>query len=349
MVSPPPEAQLYLGQTLAGRYSVDEYLAAGGFGFVFKAHDASRAADVALKVLKPGCSADAVLEFEGERDVLNLLRNASNVVTLLDHGTATVPVTVMGTGARVDLDVQYLVLELAAGCLAELLAYRNRLDWSERLALFRGVVRGMNQVHLAEVFHRDLKSENVLLMMSKRQATSNIADFGRSRHMPTPARFSVDEYLTGRGDFRFAPPEFLWRQGNDNEACWRRVDLYHLGSLLYELATGQGITMLALGSPMPILVRNLPKDVVVLKSEFAAAIPALRAAFDSAIDLFAQEVPPSMRFEAVRLVRQLCSPDPRGREPANRLDRKGSGLEWVIRRTDILSLQLSTQSRAGTK
>ena len=111
------------------------------------------------------------------------------------------------------------VLVLASGDVCELTAdpdLLNKLDWSERLWLLRGAVKGVHQMHLRNVAHRDLKSANCLLVVQGSRSEVRVADLGRAKdftHAPTLAPF---DYLRGRGDFRFAAPEYLWMQGGSD-------------------------------------------------------------------------------------------------------------------------------------
>jgi serine/threonine protein kinase len=347
------EAQLYAGQILNGRFRVRDLLAVGGFGLVFEGDDLSNGSSVALKILQQNPPADDQLEFQSEGEFLALLRNASNVLTLIHAGQDEITVLVQATNVAVPLRVHYMALELADACLAELLVRRTEIDWPTRLRLYRGVAKGVHQMHLQRMVHRDLKSENVLVISPTRsQPEAVVADLGRSRLTTQPARFRGDDYLGGRGDFRFAPPELLWLQGHDSPTCWRRIDLYLLGSLFFEVVTGQGITTLMLGDGLALVRRVATLPPTARAEEFRALIPELRARLDGPIVLLANELPKSIRHEGVRLVKQLCDPEPSVRDPRPRT-RTGSGwgLEWVLRRVDILQLQMSTaqHSRAGRR
>ena len=343
---PPPEALLFLGEVMDGRFEVQDFIAPGGFGFVFEALDRQRGQQVAVKILQLGVSASAALEFEGEVEILELMNGASSVVSSFGSGAHQLVIST-AAGVTATVATQYVALELAEACLVELVVHRNRLTWEERLKLFRGVVRGVHQMHLQKIVHRDLKSENVLLFPIKGGAEAKVSDFGRSRILTRKPRFSADDYLHGRGDLRFAPPELLWLQGVDNEHFWRRIDLYQLGSILFELGTGQGITSLAVGNPAVVLGNVIAMKPVERARHFAASLPALRTRFDFAYSVFSQEVPATIRYEALRLLGQLCDPDPVKREP-RRLPGSGSGatdLQWIIRRVDILLLLLAAPVR----
>lgn len=338
MSTPPPEAGLYLGQKL-GDWNIIDFLAPGGFALVFSAQSSSNGKQAAVKILSQSASPEDHQEFASEGDMLNLLLNASSVVDVLDVGAEPIIVKVLTTGVSVPITARFIVLELASGCLEELLVNRAQLAWSERLAMYRGVVRGVHQMHLNEVVHRDLKSSNCLLFVDNQQVASKVSDLGRSRNLRQGARFPAVAYAVGRGDLRFAAPELLWHQGSDNPDVWKRADLYGLGSLLFEIATGQGITGVALGSGVATARALASMPAHVRASQYASQIGDLRARYAIAHDMFANELPASIRNQAVALLRQLCDPDPQLRLPTIAPGRRKSvndGLEWLIRRIDIL-------------
>jgi hypothetical protein len=128
-------------------------------------------------------------------------------------------------------------------------------------------------------------------------------------------------------------------QGVDKAVVWQLVDLYGLGSILYELATGQGITAIALGSGLDRIaeVKNLPPRT--RKARYESQTSDLRLRYEDAFDKFQAEMPRNIANYATQLVRQLCDPDPARRLPkiVGRPVRVQDGLDWLIRRVDILA------------
>jgi serine/threonine protein kinase len=348
MASPtPPEAALFLNQTLGGRYKVTAYLNRGGFSLLFRGVDTTSGLDIAIKVLHPGATPDNHLEFEGEATLLRQLKGCSHVVDLHDDGRDHVQVQVLATRAVVPIPVRYQILELAEGDLSDVVANRASISWSERIMLFRNMALGVHQMHLGKVVHRDIKSENGLLFPGPgKSMVLKVADLGRSRDVTLPPRFSPDQYEHGRGDLRFAPPEALWLQVVDAAPSWRRADLYLLGSVLYELATGQGITALALGNPMAVIMSKAQLGVPQRAADYRGRVNELRGKYQTAFDLFANEVPREIEWEARQLLEQLCDPDPSRRGPRFRADlARTDGLEWVLRRSDIILAILRQASK----
>ena len=259
---------------------------------------------------------------------------------------------VAAANVLVEVPISYIVLELADACLADLLADRHLLAWEERLLLLRHVVKGVHQMHLQGIVHRDLKSENALVFAIPREGfTTKIADLGRSRDLNQPVRFVAQDYLIGRGDWRFAPPEFLWWLGADDPTSFRQADLYLLGSVLFELGTGQGVTSMAFGDVLAVLNATAVLDPAVRAREYRARLSEIRARYAPPFRLFADEIHLVLRYEAVGLLRQLCDPDPARRETRFRADRANGtwGLEWILRRIDILRKLAHMNKRAADR
>jgi serine/threonine protein kinase len=339
--------ELLLGSQL-GPYTPTEHIASGGFSMVFEAIDNRTGAAVALKVLNPGAGPDPTLEFRRERELLAQLRKSSSVVTLLDSSTAQI--TLEASGVKVNLPVTYHVLELASGCLEELVMERDKISLQERFRLWRGVIKGVHQMHLKGIAHRDLKTSNCLLFVGSSRSTTvpKVSDLGRSCHMGQPAMHQPADYLTGRGDFRFAPPEFLFLQGEDTPRAHKCADLYGLGSLLCEVVTGQGITSLALGFG-PEIVED---SIKLARVNRRVDLSALRSRYLPAYRLFEESIPGQIRQPSLRLLKQLCDPVPEMRLPIIRSGKRQvveEDLAWLLRRADILLKTLKQSEMMATR
>lgn len=332
-------ADAYLTQTLAGRYRLIRHLADGNFSHVFSAIDQRSSALVAVKMLQPSAAVhpESTVEFKHEGELLERLARSSNVVSLLESGNSQITVEI--NGQSVPLSVSFHAMELADGALSELLPLYGELDWRRRLQIFRDVALGTHQMHLERIMHRDLKASNVVLFDTEAaRVVAKVSDLGRSRDLRQPPRFDVDVYAAGRGDMSHAPPEHLWHLGLSNDIGLRRADIYLAGSVLFELGTGVGITSLTFTdwfAHSRAAATMSPQD---RETAFGAAGRLMADAHENALGTLADESPKAIRHLVVDLVRQMCHPDPARRERRFRVERRNPawGLQWVIRRVDII-------------
>lgn len=342
---------VFVGLTIGNRYRIEELVGHGYFSFVFKAFDQQDQVPVAVKVLRLGhaSSTEAVLEFDTEGRLLRSLRGKSNIVDLRSSGTSALPVSIQGASAVVS--VRFHAMELADLALGDLLAYRDQVSWPDKLSVYRDVVSGLHQMHTSRVAHRDLKADNVLLfMVGNRRVAAKVSDLGRSRDLHDGARLDPSAYEWGRGDRFHAPPEHFLGLGRSSEDDFKYADLYLVGSVLCEIVSGQQMNSLVPSSG-------------AASQAFLAALPAEREAmfgtwtsravldYSSAISLISGDIPAAIRHQVVELLTQLCHPVPRMRATRQRREQNLSawGLEWVLRRVDIIIRRLMADGSASSK
>ncbi|HEU5179370.1 MAG TPA: protein kinase [Candidatus Polarisedimenticolia bacterium] len=216
-----------------GPYEIVGPLGAGGMGEVYRARDTRLGREVAVKVLPQSLtdSAEVRARFEREARTISSL-NHPHICTLHDVGR--------------EGDVDYLVMELVEGeTLADRLE-RGPLPMPEVLRLGRQISDALDRAHRAGVVHRDLKPGNVMLTRSGAKLmdfglarTANAAGGGDRATMTAFTRSpTVAQPLTAQGSilgtFQYMSPEQM--EGKEADA---RSDLWALGCLLYESATGR--------------------------------------------------------------------------------------------------------------
>jgi serine/threonine protein kinase len=202
------------GLRIAGYADLVE-LGRGGFAVVYRARRVAFGQDVAIKVLdRAQVDGRGVERLARERQVLGLLAQHPNVVTLYDAGT-----TEDGAG--------YLVMEyLPGGTLAERLARRGPLPVQDVVDIAVRLCGALATAHRVGVLHRDIKPDNVLV---SRFGEPVLADFGLAR-----VRGGM-RTRTGivTATLSHAPPEVL-----DGHPPTARSDLYSLASTAFTLLTG---------------------------------------------------------------------------------------------------------------
>ena len=217
-----------------GPYEVVGPVGQGGMGEVYRARDTRLDRDVAIKVLPPLLAGDPqfLARFQREAKSISAL-NHPHICGLYDIGQEAV-------GAET---LHYLVLEMIEGeSLAQRLA-RGSLSLDEVLRWGGEIASALDAAHSRGIVHRDLKPGNVMVT----KAGTKLVDFGLAKGgdrgvvsgasqletMATPTQ-PLTEHGTILGTFQYMSPEQL--EGANADA---RADIFALGALLYEMATGK--------------------------------------------------------------------------------------------------------------
>ncbi|MFJ8659923.1 tetratricopeptide repeat protein [Streptomyces sp. NPDC093795] len=211
---------------IQGRYRLHEVIGRGGMGEVWRATDEALGRGVAVKCLKPlGPQQDPqVLTVVRER-----FRREARVAAALQHRGITV---VHDFGE--DDGVLFLVMELLEGRnLSQLLAAnaQHPLPVPDVVEIADQVADALAYTHGHGIVHRDLKPANIMRL---RDGTVKICDFGIAR---LGADMGFTSRLTGTG-IAMGTPHYMSPEQIGGGEIDHRSDLYSLGCVLYELATG---------------------------------------------------------------------------------------------------------------
>jgi eukaryotic-like serine/threonine-protein kinase len=204
-----------VGETIAGRYEVEELVGHGGMSSVYKARDALLERHVALKILHEQYSNDEdfVERFKREARSVAQLQHP-NIVTVIDRGEED--------------GRQYIVFEYIDGeNLKERVVRNGRLEVREALEIAVEVARGLAFAHEQGLVHRDVKPQNILLNGDGR---AKVTDFGIARTVDVDGMTQTGTVL---GTSNYIAPEQASGQRVDGQS-----DVYALGAVLYELLAG---------------------------------------------------------------------------------------------------------------
>jgi len=236
--------------TRLGPYEIVAPLGAGGMGEVYRARDPRLGREIALKILLEDVTADAdrLRRFEREARAASAL-NHPHIVTIHDIG---------GSGST-----SYIAMELVSGSTLREAFPGEPLSARRLLEIGVQIADGLAKAHEAGIVHRDLKPENIMVSAD---GYVKILDFGLAKLVETSSE-EVSELPTRTrpgmvmGTVGYMSPE----QAGGRPADFRS-DQFSLGSILYELATGQRafrrgtsaetLTAIIREEPEPIAQRN---------------------------------------------------------------------------------------------
>ena len=244
-----------------GAYEVIAPLGAGGMGEVYRARDTRLGREVALKVLPESLASDRdrLSRFEQEARSASAL-NHPNIVTIHEIGR--------------EGDVPFIAMELVDGKTLRELVVSGPMPVKRILGIAAQIAEGMAKAHGAGIVHRDLKPENV--MVSK-DGFVKLLDFGLAKltepesgeasAMPTLAHPETRPG-TVMGTVGYMSPEQA-----SGEPLDFRSDQFSVGSMLYEMATGQrAFGRKTAAETMSAIIRDEPEPVARLRPDFPVAV-----------------------------------------------------------------------------
>jgi serine/threonine protein kinase len=190
-------------------------------GVVYRAHDEKLDRDVAVKVLPTGVLGDPQARKRFRREALALSRvNHQNIETTHDFDTRD--------------DVDFLVTEFVAGETLARRLERGPIVEDECRALGIQIAQALQAAHAQGLVHRDLKPENIMVSAA---GHVKLLDFGLAKLLwRTDTIGSAGASETGQalGTLAYMAPEQLAGSAVDH-----RADLFSLGVVLFEMATGR--------------------------------------------------------------------------------------------------------------
>ncbi|MET8092455.1 protein kinase [Micromonospora sp. NPDC005220] len=240
---------------LSGRYRLDERVATGGMGDVWRASDLILGRQVAVKVLLPALVSDPdfIARFRAEARIMAALRHPG-IVQVFDCGADDLP-----DGSRAD----YLVMEFVAGePLSKRIEAAGRLDVTEAMSIVAQAAAALNAAHRGGIVHRDVKPSNLLV---QEDGTVVLVDFGVARSTDITSITSTNAVP---GTALYMAPE---------QAAGRPVsgatDIYALGAVTYCCLTGS--PPFTGDNPLQVAVRHLDDEPPELPHEIPEAVRAL--------------------------------------------------------------------------
>jgi serine/threonine-protein kinase len=248
---------------LDGRYELQERIAAGGMGEVWRGTDQLLGRPIAIKLLHSNHAGDE--QFRAR------FRAEARFASSLSHpGIARV----FDYGENSPLGGPYMVMELVNGePLSAILERLGRLPPEAVLDIVSQAARALDVAHNAGIVHRDIKPGNLLIMAD---GTTKITDFGIAK-----ARSELEANLTATG-IVMGTAMYVSPEQATGSSLTGSSDIYSLGVVAYECLAGRppfiaeqplAIAIMHKHDPVPPLPSDIPRPVENLVMSMLAKAP----------------------------------------------------------------------------
>jgi len=249
-----------IGKILAGKYRIEERLSGGGMGTVYRGTHVLMDKTVAIKVLRPSLAAD-------EKIVARFSREA-RAASRISHPNA-LSVTDFGEDEN---GVVFLVMEYLSGkTLKQIIREEGPLPLARTVEIVRQVGDALREAHSQNVVHRDLKSDNIMLLGTASGDHAKVLDFGIAKINEPEG--GVDTGLTAPNLVIGTPQYMSPEQCSQDSAIDARSDIYSFGVILYEMLVGH--VPFGGDSPTIVMMKHLQEPVPSVLEERPDIPPAV--------------------------------------------------------------------------
>ncbi|MCA9672869.1 MAG: HEAT repeat domain-containing protein [Myxococcales bacterium] len=243
--------------THLGNFRIEERIAEGGMGLIYRAVHKVIGRQAAIKVLTERYSSD--------RNMIKRLHREAQAVNRIGHPNI---IDIFDFGQTPD-NREYFVMEYLPGdSLAEILAREQRLPWSKTEQLMTQLLDALAAAHDLGIIHRDIKPENILIVpQSDGTMLVKVLDFGIAKSVGLGPE---GEKLTRAGSV-MGTPEYIAPEQIRGKTVDGRADIYAAGVILFECVAGRrpydadkviNLLMMHLRDPIPE-ISEIPPELEV--------------------------------------------------------------------------------------
>ncbi len=284
-----------IGTTLGGRYRVEAVIGEGGMATVYRAKHTLMDRQYAVKVLHRDLARDERLVERMRREARSTATLAHpNIVEVYDFGTT-------------DDGAPFLVMELLSGAPLRSLLRGAPLPLSLIVELGVQMAEGLARAHDFGIVHRDLKPENVFVLDEAGETLVKLVDFGI-------ARSQQDTHLTNYGEV-VGTPQYMSPERALTRDVTPACDLYSLGVVLFEMATGA--LPFQSNTPSGFVLKHI-HEAPPRPSELA---PSVSRELEALLLELLEKEPSKRPVDAHRVVERLGALEPKRAAPAERVSK----------------------------
>jgi tetratricopeptide (TPR) repeat protein/TolB-like protein len=224
------------GDVLSGRFRVERFIARGGMGEVYAAHDSTLDTEIAVKTIRPEIARHSSAQQRFLREI-QLARRVThpNICRIFDLFEHTPPRDAAGSPAP----TSFVTMELLKGeTLDERLRREGAFSVERALPIVAQMVAALSAAHAAGVIHRDFKTGNVMLLDGQRDEAPRtvVTDFGLA-YSVTAGDGSEPPPVSLAGEI-LGTPGYMAPEQLEGGTVTPATDVYALGIVLYEMVTG---------------------------------------------------------------------------------------------------------------
>lgn len=233
-----------IGRIISGRFKISRLLGEGGMGVVYRALDMQVDRDVAIKLMRRECLSDKkfITRFRREIEVTTQFRHPSTI-RVYEHG-------------ETDDGRPYMVMELLTGESLSDRLERGRIPEIQALEYAKQIAESLSEAHEHEVYHRDLKPDNLFIETVGVTTVLKVLDFGI-------AGGADSLKLTQAGEV-FGTPQYMSPEQCNGQKLDHRTDIYSLGVILYEMIEGR--PPFTAETPMATMLKHVRAKVPTLRN-----------------------------------------------------------------------------------